>query len=115
MKRVASLFFALLLHLLSASCSTFSHILLVIRSSHCNTCILELHTIMSTSNLSTDVEKDAANSNHAHLTNDSVHTFSWENVTVTVTDRSSKQPLDILSNVSGMVETGELIALMGPR
>ncbi|CAO2649430.1 Nn.00g068150.m01.CDS01 [Neocucurbitaria sp. VM-36] len=69
---------------------------------------------MSPSNSSEDVEKDVASSDYAHLTNDTVHSFSWEDVTVTVKDRSSKQPLDILSGVNGIVDAGEMLALMGP-
>lgn len=70
---------------------------------------------MSASDLSEDVEKDAASQSYTHLTNDTVKSFSWENVTVTVNDRATKQPLDILSNVNGVVEAGEVLALMGPR
>jgi len=66
---------------------------------------------MSTS----DVEKDAAVQDYAHLTNDTVRSFSWDNVTVTVKDRTTKKPLDILSDVNGYVEAGEMLALMGPR
>lgn len=69
---------------------------------------------MSVSNHSTDVEKDAAGG-YAHLTNETVHRFSWSDVTVTVKDRATKQPLDILSGVNGVVEAGEMLALMGPR
>ncbi|KAF2854342.1 ATP-binding cassette transporter-like protein [Plenodomus tracheiphilus IPT5] len=69
---------------------------------------------MSSSNPPADVEKDAADADYAHLTNESLHHFSWDDVTVTVKDRSTKQPLDILSNVSGILEAGEMIALMGP-
>lgn len=69
---------------------------------------------MASSNPTVDVEKDAADADFAHLTNASLHHFSWHNVTVTVKDRSTKQPLDILSNVNGVVEAGEMIALMGP-
>ncbi|KAF3053261.1 hypothetical protein E8E11_006692 [Didymella keratinophila] len=68
---------------------------------------------MSTSNPSIeDVEKGATD--YAHLTNTTVHSFSWENVTVSVKDRKTKQPLDILSGVDGIVEAGEMLALMGP-
>lgn len=69
---------------------------------------------MSASNHSADVEKDAAG-DYTHLTNDIVQSFSWANVTVTVKDRATKQSLDILSEVNGIVEAGEIMALMGPR
>lgn len=60
---------------------------------------------MSTSNPSIeDIEKGATD--YAHLTNTTVHSFSWENVTVSVKDRKTKQPLDILSGVDGIVEAG---------
>jgi hypothetical protein len=75
------------------------------------------------------------------LTNTAIRSFSWDDVTVTVKDRESKQPKDILSGVNGMVkagtysqlpttsvviimqyilliwysEAGEMLALMGPR
>ncbi len=65
---------------------------------------------MSAPSHSIDVEKG-----DLHLTNNAVQNFSWKNVTVTVKDRTSKQPLNILSDVSGFVEAGELVALMGPR
>jgi hypothetical protein len=85
---------------------------------------------MSTSNPSIDVEKGSS-TDYAHLTNTSVHSFSWKDVTVTVKDRKTKQPLEILSGVDGIVEAGmytlpsrinttntyigEMLALMGPR
>lgn len=52
-----------------------------------------------------DVEKGVA-TDYAHLTNTTVHSFSWEDVTVTVKDRKTKQPIEILSGVSGVVEAG---------
>ncbi|KAF2250137.1 ATP-binding cassette transporter-like protein [Trematosphaeria pertusa] len=67
---------------------------------------------MSTSQ-SLDVEKDAG-TDYAHLTNESVRSFSWEGITVTVKDRYTKQPLEILSGVNGIVKAGEMLALMGP-
>lgn len=69
---------------------------------------------MSISNHSGDVEKDAAGLGYAHLTNDTVQSFSWEDITVTVKDRATKQPLNILSGVSGIIQAGEVLALMGP-
>ena len=55
-----------------------------------------------------DVEKGAAALDYAHLTNATVHGYSWENVTVTVKDRSTKESIDLLSDVSGLVEAGTL-------
>ncbi|KAI4699372.1 hypothetical protein J4E81_004396 [Alternaria sp. BMP 2799] len=69
---------------------------------------------MSSASTAEDVEKAASGTDYAHLTNDEVKSFSWEDITVTVKDRTSKQPIDLLSNVSGMVEAGEMMALMGP-
>lgn len=53
-----------------------------------------------------DVEKGAVG-DYAHLTNTAVHSFSWQDVTVSVKDRKTKQPLDILSGVNGIVKAGE--------
>ncbi|KAF2128401.1 ATP-binding cassette transporter-like protein [Dothidotthia symphoricarpi CBS 119687] len=58
-----------------------------------------------------DVEKGA---DYAHLTNDVVESFSWEDVTVSVKDRKTKMSVDILDGISGFVEAGEMLALMGP-
>lgn len=64
---------------------------------------------MSTSNPSVeDVEKGGAD--YAHLTNTTVRSFSWQNVVVTVKDRTTREPLDILSGVSGIVEAGEYLS-----
>lgn len=57
-----------------------------------------------------DVEKDAA-ADYAHLTNDAVQSFSWKDVTVTVKDRLTKQPKDILSDIHGVVQAGKLYGL----
>jgi hypothetical protein len=59
-----------------------------------------------------DVEKNA---DYAHLSNTSVKSYAWENVTVTVKDRSTKQPTVILNKCSGIVNAGEMLAIMGPR
>lgn len=55
-----------------------------------------------------DVEKDASN-DQAYFRNDSVMSFSWSDIAVTVKDHRTKQPLDILSDVQGFVQAGELI------
>ncbi|TLD12721.1 uncharacterized protein PgNI_04482 [Pyricularia grisea] len=59
-----------------------------------------------------DVESSSASG--AHLLNTTVKSISWANVAVKVTDRDSKQPRLILDNVEGIVNAGELLALMGP-
>lgn len=70
---------------------------------------------MLSSNQSVDVEKDAVGGDYTHLTNRTVRNFSWSNVTVTVKDRATKQPLHLLEDITGIVEAGEVVALMGPR
>ncbi|ELQ42019.1 ATP-binding cassette sub-family G member 2 [Pyricularia oryzae Y34] len=59
-----------------------------------------------------DVESSSASG--AHLLNTTVKSISWTNITVKVTDRDTKQPRLILDNVEGIVNAGELVALMGP-
>jgi hypothetical protein len=41
-----------------------------------------------------------------HLTNTTVRSISWRNVTVTVKDRETKLPKAIVENVEGIVEAG---------
>jgi hypothetical protein len=59
-----------------------------------------------------DVEKNA---DYAHLSNATVKSYAWENVSVTVKHRSTKQPTAILNKCSGVVNAGEMLAIMGPR
>ncbi|KAF2870169.1 ATP-binding cassette transporter-like protein [Massariosphaeria phaeospora] len=68
---------------------------------------------MATKTSLPDVEKEA-HFDYAHLSNNVVQDFSWENITVTVKDRETKQPKEILSGVNGLVQAGEMLALMGP-
>lgn len=70
---------------------------------------------MSSPEYSQDLEKDGGASEYAHLTNDGVRSFSWNDVSVSVKHLASSLPVDILSGVSGYVEAGEVLALMGPR
>ncbi|KAL1610194.1 hypothetical protein SLS60_001859 [Paraconiothyrium brasiliense] len=60
-----------------------------------------------------DVEKHA-NIGRTYLSNDTVSSFSWNDVSVTVKDRHTKQPLKILSDARGLLKAGEMLALMGP-
>ena len=42
----------------------------------------------------------------AHLLNESVRNFIWQDVTVTVRDSKTKKPKAILDNVEGIVRAG---------
>jgi hypothetical protein len=59
-----------------------------------------------------DVEKC---SDYAHLSNASVRSYAWENVSVTVKDRQTRRPTAVLDKCSGVVNAGEMLAIMGPR
>lgn len=59
-----------------------------------------------------DLEKGAVVDDD--LVNNTVDTFSWTAVSVTVQDRLTKQDRKILADASGMVTCGEVMALMGP-
>ncbi|UNI21341.1 hypothetical protein JDV02_007339 [Purpureocillium takamizusanense] len=50
----------------------------------------------------------------AHLYNSTIEHLTWRGVTVTVKDRESKQPRNIVDNATGIVRAGEICALMGP-
>lgn len=60
-----------------------------------------------------DIEK-MIGGDYAQLTNTNIRSFGWKGVTVTVKDRQSQQPKTILSDIHGIVKSGELLALMGP-
>lgn len=60
----------------------------------------------------TDLELNAIPS--VHLVNDTVKTFGWKAMNVTVKDRKTKAPLSILSDANGLIKAGEMIAIMGP-
>ncbi|KAL4878024.1 P-loop containing nucleoside triphosphate hydrolase protein [Aspergillus karnatakaensis] len=60
---------------------------------------------------SRDLER---NEGHQFLMNHSVQSFSWNNLTVTVKDRTTKRPRNLIEDVCGNVEQGELVAFMGP-
>ncbi|KAK1756149.1 P-loop containing nucleoside triphosphate hydrolase protein [Echria macrotheca] len=59
-----------------------------------------------------DVEQHAVA--EAHLKNTTIRNLTWKGVTVTVKDRETKLPKAIVENVEGIVEAGEMCALMGP-
>ncbi|KAJ5809614.1 uncharacterized protein N7503_001832 [Penicillium pulvis] len=58
-----------------------------------------------------DLERNEA---RGFLMNGSVSQFSWSGLNVTVKDRQTKQPRDLIHDISGDVRQGELVALMGP-
>lgn len=53
-----------------------------------------------------DVEQKAVGD--SSLRNDTVRNFTWKGLTVTIKDRKTKEPKDILANVDGYVEAGKL-------
>lgn len=54
---------------------------------------------------SSDTERQ--NSHEFYMFNDVVHSLSWSNITLTVENRSSKQPKDLVNNVSGRIKAGK--------
>ena len=60
-----------------------------------------------------DIEK-MIGGDYAQLTNTNIRSFGWKGITVTVKDRQTQQPKNILSDINGIVKAGELLALMGP-
>lgn len=61
------------------------------------------------------LESGGANHHHSTLfSNEDVNSLSWHDLTVTVKDRATKHERDILSRSSGIVQRGEMLALMGP-
>lgn len=57
-----------------------------------------------------DLEKNGG----SYLANDFVDSFSWSNLQVKVKDRKTKAPLSILTDAAGIVQAGEMLAIMGP-
>lgn len=47
-------------------------------------------------------------------TNDVVDNLSWSEISVMVKDRVTKKPLSILTKPAGIVNAGEMLAIMGP-
>ncbi|EME43270.1 ABC transporter-like protein [Dothistroma septosporum NZE10] len=59
-----------------------------------------------------DVEKRL--SGESYFSNMTVRSLAWQNLTVTVKDRTTGHDRDILHGASGVVKPGEMLALMGP-
>ncbi|CAD0113876.1 unnamed protein product [Aureobasidium uvarum] len=62
-------------------------------------------------NVSSDTERQSGH--ELYMFNDVVNSLSWSNITLTVEDRLTKKPKDLVSNVGGYVKA-EVLALMGP-
>lgn len=83
-----------------------------------------------TANLTLDIESQSTH--ESHVPKDLIQSLSWSNISLTVQDRSTKQPKDLVADVCGCIETGKcstaflnndimvhvtqgkLLALMGP-
>ena len=59
-----------------------------------------------------DIEKGHELSRH--LANTALTSFSWSEIGVTVEDRKTKKPIQILRTSHGLVQAGSIVALMGP-
>jgi hypothetical protein len=59
--------------------------------------------------INVDVERHAVA--EAHLKNTTIRHLAWKGVTVTVKDRETKLPKEILENVEGIVEAGMSLLL----
>ncbi|KAE8163758.1 P-loop containing nucleoside triphosphate hydrolase protein [Aspergillus tamarii] len=57
---------------------------------------------------------DLERNDHQFLMNNTVESFTWDNLTVTVKDRRTKKPRNLIEGCSGTAHHGQLIALMGP-
>lgn len=50
----------------------------------------------------------------SNMMNELVLNYAWQNINVSVKDRVTNKPLSILSDASGIVHAGEMLAIMGP-
>ncbi|KAF5631014.1 ATP-binding protein [Fusarium sp. NRRL 25303] len=71
-------------------------------------------TARKSSDLDNSMDSEQRPVAEKHLLNTTIKNFTWRSVTVTVKDRETKQPKAIVDNVEGIVEAGEICALMGP-
>jgi hypothetical protein len=62
----------------------------------------------TTANLSLDMESQSNHEFHVHK--DLIQSLSWSNISLTIEDRSTKQPKDLVANVCGRIEAGKCSA-----
>jgi hypothetical protein len=55
-------------------------------------------------NMSSDTERQT--DSELYMFNHVAHTLSWSNVTLTVVDRSTKEPRDVIKGISGHINAG---------
>ncbi|EED19262.1 ABC transporter, putative [Talaromyces stipitatus ATCC 10500] len=65
-------------------------------------------------NIDSTIDIEGNKTEQGFLLNDTVHSFSWKDLFVTVKDRQTKQMKDLICDVNGSVGKGELMAIMGP-
>ncbi|KAI0016300.1 P-loop containing nucleoside triphosphate hydrolase protein [Xylariomycetidae sp. FL0641] len=68
----------------------------------------------ATSRPVSDYDAENGSMDEAYLRNTTVQNFTWKDVTVTVKDRNTEERRNIVDNVEGIVEAGQICALMGP-
>lgn len=67
--------------------------------------------MMGSTGISSDKGVDLEQGNGDFLMNTSVKSFSWSGLNVTVKDRQSKEPRDLIHDISGDVRQGNLFEL----
>jgi ABC-type multidrug transport system ATPase subunit len=61
-----------------------------------------------TANLSMDIENQSTH--ESYVPKDLIQSLSWSNISLTVEDRSTKQPKDLVADVCGCIEAGKCSA-----
>jgi hypothetical protein len=72
-----------------------------------------VYTTLPQDTFNVDIEQKALDD--AHLLNNTVRNYSWSGASVVVKDHKTKQPKAILQGVDGVVEAGEICALVSPE
>ncbi|KAF8852060.1 P-loop containing nucleoside triphosphate hydrolase protein [Acephala macrosclerotiorum] len=72
----------------------------------------QVYKVLPPDAFNVDIEQKTLD--NSHLLNDTVRNYSWSGISVVVKDHKTKQPKAILQDINGIVEAGEILALMGP-